>query len=229
MRPLDAILFDMGGTLDGRGGWRDRFERLFVDVGLDHFTRAERKAAFDYAGARSQTEGEMASACLRLMVTRHVDWQLEHLAVRDAAVADALVDRFVATVESVAAIHRQVLAAFVERGWRIGVVSNACGNCAALCDELGYTPMLSVVIDSHRVGVSKPDPGIFLHALNALKVAPERAAMVGDSCDHDIVPARALGLFTVWVSDARPAPAANVTIARLDDLPALMLGELRPA
>src|SRR5262245_44669925 len=36
--PLDAILFDMGGTLDGRGAWRGRSRRLFLDLGVGHFS-----------------------------------------------------------------------------------------------------------------------------------------------------------------------------------------------
>ena len=45
----------------------------------------------------------------------------------------------------------------------------------------------------------KPDPGIFLHALQCLAVKPEEAVMIGDDYEKDIVPAARLGLRTHWV------------------------------
>src|SRR5881396_3189593 len=98
MRALDGILFDMGGTLDGCGGWRGRFGRLFERVGLAGLSHAQRMGAFDYAEERSHSTADMANARLRPMVERHVGWQLEHLDVGDPARAAALVDLFVQEV-----------------------------------------------------------------------------------------------------------------------------------
>src|SRR5947208_16231911 len=81
--PIDVVLFDMGGTLDGRGGWRDRFHRLFNDAGLVQFSPVERSRAFEYAEQRSHAAPEMRSAQLRAMLQNHVEWQLEHLEVHD--------------------------------------------------------------------------------------------------------------------------------------------------
>lgn len=235
MRALDAILFDMGGTLDGRGGWRDRFGRLFNDAGLDGLSRARRMAAFDYAEERSHADADMGTACLRRMLEHHVAWQLEHLGIAEPRTARSLVDRFVSDVEQAAAINRRVLATLVEQGLRLGVVSNACGNAAVLCDELGYSPMLSVVVDSHRLGVAKPDVAIFRHALEQLKAAPERSAMVGDSLDRDIRPAKALGMLTFWVSDTSDTSwvsdtsVADIRLDSIAELPARLQLDLRPA
>jgi FMN phosphatase YigB (HAD superfamily) len=158
---LDTILFDMGGTLDGRGGWRERCLRLFAEVGLNRFSRDQHMAAFDYADAQSHRAGEMADARLRDMLRCHFGWQLEVLQVDDADVARELVDRFATGAEQAAVVNRRVLETLKERGYRLGLVSNACGNVAALCDEFGYSPSLSAVVDSHWFGRSKPEPGDF--------------------------------------------------------------------
>jgi len=43
-------------------------------------------------------------------------------------------------------------------------------------------------------GVRKPDLKAFLAVLEKMKADPEEAAMVGDSLENDILPARALGI-----------------------------------
>jgi hypothetical protein len=51
---------------------------------------------------------------------------------------------------------------------------------------------------SADLGIRKPNPAIFLHALDALNVPPHEAVMVGDSLRADIVGGLNLGIFTVW-------------------------------
>jgi HAD superfamily hydrolase (TIGR01509 family) len=218
MHQLDAILFDMGGTLDGRGAWRDRFERLFAAVGVVR-SRHERMRAFDYAERRSHTTDAMLTARLGELVTAHVGWQFEELGVDDPAIAQIVVERFVSEAAAAAAANRHVLAQLAARGLKLGLVSNACGNASAMCEEWGFAPHLSVVVDSHRVGVAKPDPDIFWHALRALDVPPVRAGFVGDSLDRDMKPAKSLGMWTCWVTDRPVAAAASPFVdAAVDDV-----------
>jgi putative hydrolase of the HAD superfamily len=53
---------------------------------------------------------------------------------------------------------------------------------------------VAVVIDSHVVGVEKPDPHIFSFALTALGVPPERCVFIGDSVHFDVEGARNAGI-----------------------------------
>lgn len=50
------------------------------------------------------------------------------------------------------------------------------------------------VINSEMAGVKKPDPYIFNLALKRAAVVPEKALMIGDSIEADILGARAVGL-----------------------------------
>ena len=52
---------------------------------------------------------------------------------------------------------------------------------------------------SAEEGVAKPDKRIFEIALERAECKPEEAAMVGDRLDNDIVPANAIGMFTIWI------------------------------
>ena len=220
---LDAILFDLGGTLDGRGAWRDRFHRRFEACGLaEAFPFEARVRAFDYAEERSHAAADMAGARIRDLVRLHVGWQFESLGAGRSPYAATIVDGFVRDVETACAESRAMLAALADEGVRLGVVSNGCGNVATLCAEYGFTPLLSVVVDSHVFGRAKPDPEIFRHAAARLGVAFTRTGVVGDSLDRDIEPAKALGMRTFWLADDRHAAttAVDVALARLSDLPA---------
>jgi putative hydrolase of the HAD superfamily len=63
-----------------------------------------------------------------------------------------------------------------------------------------------VVIDSHVVGVEKPDPAIFGFALRAMDLDPARCLYLGDSIRIDVAGARAAGLTPVLVT---PDPTAR--------------------
>jgi HAD superfamily hydrolase (TIGR01509 family) len=215
--PLDAILFDLGGTLDGRGGWRERCHRLITDAGVS-CSRNAHATAFDYAESRTHSTPEMAALGIRDMVVRHVGWQLESLGCGASATASAIADRFVQDIQRATLDSRRVLLTLANRGFKQAVVSNACGNAALLCEEYGFGPALIGVVDSHVFGASKPDPAIFRHALRLLGTPAERTAFVGDSLDRDIEPAKSFGMQTIWIAGHRPRPAGAVADLVLDDI-----------
>jgi FMN phosphatase YigB (HAD superfamily) len=111
-----------------------------------------------------------------------------------------------------------VLHTLVERDVPIGVVSNASGQIEAVLRRLGVCqvgagdgPSVLCVVDSHVVGVSKPDPAIFASALELLGVPPERVAYVGDSIRYDVEGARAAGLVPVLLDPYTDTDGAGHT------------------
>mgnify|MGYP003337144233 CR=1 FL=1 len=85
---LRAILFDMGGTLDGNGRhWLDRFVDEYANAGVS-LPRAAIRAAFDAAERRSNVDTAMMSLGLAAMVEQHLSWQVDHL-MATGACADA--------------------------------------------------------------------------------------------------------------------------------------------
>jgi putative hydrolase of the HAD superfamily len=76
----------------------------------------------------------------------------------------------------------------------IGVVSDWGSSLPSILDELGLGTYLDFVLASGAAGVAKPDPAFFRLALERAGVRPERAVMVGDSYQADVVGARAAGM-----------------------------------
>ncbi len=81
-----------------------------------------------------------------------------------------------------------------EMGYRLGIVSNADGRVEALLQRLGLAELVEFVIDSHAVGVSKPDPRIFRMGADRLGLPPEECLYVGDLYAIDVIGARGAGL-----------------------------------
>ena len=219
-----AILFDMGGTLDGDGlHWLDRFLTLYKSFGIE-LARESIREAFDEAERKSALDETIASSNLAQMISLHVKWQLAHLGLADARLEQHLVAGFIAPVRLAAAENTKVLATLVERRFELGVVSNGCGNVERLCADFGYTRFLSVIVDSRRVGLFKPDPAIFLHAAKKLRRDPGTMMMVGDSFERDVRPAKKVGMKTAWLrdTDSRDCPEPGLVdlhLRKLADLP----------
>jgi HAD superfamily hydrolase (TIGR01509 family) len=87
-------------------------------------------------------------------------------------------------------------------GLPLGVVSNADGRIAQALERAGLADRFDVIIDSTVVGVHKPDPAIFDHALGPLGLDPARTWYLGDTVAYDAAAAEAAGL-TSWVIDHR--------------------------
>ena len=83
---------------------------------------------------------------------------------------------------------------------------------------------------SAEVGVDKPDPRIFEHALAQAGVRPDRCAMVGDRLDNDIAAAKAQGMRAVWLlrGEAPDEPTSeqlevpDAAVRTLTELPAAL-------
>lgn len=80
------------------------------------------------------------------------------------------------------------------RGVKVVVVSNSEGMLEPLFDRLGILRSFDRVVDSAKVGVEKPDPRIFEHALTPYGIAPANALHLGDTFATDIAGGRAAGL-----------------------------------
>jgi putative hydrolase of the HAD superfamily len=229
---IRAILFDMGGTLDGDGvHWLDRFVRLYAEAGV-RLPRETLRAAFDHAEALAVTDEAIATAPLEEMIEPLLGWQIEQLSrsVRlepDVDLRRRLVDGFVASARTAAAANVRLLADLSARGIRMGVVSNGCGNVDVLCADLGYAPYLSLIVDSRRAGLYKPDPAIFIYAAAKMELRPSNVMMVGDSFDRDVRPAKSIGMMTAWLEGEVPRTCpdpslADVRLRHLAELPAML-------
>ena len=87
----------------------------------------------------------------------------------------------------------------LSKKYNIGVIANQSLGTEKRLKEFGILQYIDLVIASAEEGVAKPDKRIFEIALNRARCKPQQAVMIGDRIDNDIVPAKALGMKTIWI------------------------------
>jgi len=198
-RDIDAVIFDAGGVLllpDAEAG------RMAI-------------AALDCESTPEDWRRAHYTTLPLLDQMQPIDWQTHRRAVAaEVGVPDESLDAAAALIEDVMVGRAWVavpgaadaLRALAGAGYQLAVVSNAWGTVAqwleqhGVCSvEAGDLPQVATVIDSHLVGIEKPDPRIFRLAIDVLDVPPERSIYVGDTVRFDVVGAHNAGLHPVHV------------------------------
>lgn len=83
--------------------------------------------------------------------------------------------------------------------YKIGVIANQSFGTEKRLEKMGIRKYIDLVIASAEEGVAKPDKRIFEIALSRADCKPEQSVMIGDRIDNDIVPAKAMGMHTIWI------------------------------
>ena len=208
-RDLEAVFFDIGGTLVGPnlsllGAW---LRAAGVECDDDRVALIEPFARRAHAKRREAVVGTPAIRGLYLEeLIRHVRSDRPD----DPALVQSAVDRILAT--ALAAGHaavpvwnqvlpgvREGLATLRARGLRLAAVSNSDGSAEAVLIATGLREWFEAVIDSHHVGFSKPDPRLFDAARAVLGVQARNVAHVGDLYETDILGAHAAGIGAILI------------------------------
>jgi putative hydrolase of the HAD superfamily len=113
-----------------------------------------------------------------------------------------------------------VLAELRRHDLRIGLISNGQRDLDEFVDH--HALEVDAVVGSKAHGRVKPHASIFAAALQALDVAPEETAMVGDSYEDDIEGARALGIRAILLDRDEQYPHAPDRIDTLLALPSAL-------
>lgn len=114
--------------------------------------------------------------------------------------------------------------------FRLAILSNVDDDLFALT-----RPQLEVdfdeVITAQQAQAYKPSLKLFELALSRIQAPAHRVLHVGQSIYHDVIPAQALGLATVWVNrpSARPGVGAVKAAEAKPDLTVSTLAELAAA
>jgi len=114
--------------------------------------------------------------------------------------------------------------------FRLAIVSNVDDDLfASTRPQLGVA--FDEVITAQQAQAYKPSLKMFELALNRIHAPAHRVLHVGQSIYHDVIPAQALGLATVWVNrpSARPGVGAVKSAEAKPDLTVSSLAELAAA
>jgi len=86
-----------------------------------------------------------------------------------------------------------------EQRFTLGLLTNLAQDMNPLCHKLGLESYLDFVVTPQQVGADKPEPPIFLAALDRAKVEASQAVHVGDQYKLDVVGARGVGINPILI------------------------------
>jgi putative hydrolase of the HAD superfamily len=200
MTRFDAVLFDAGGVLVLPDPLV--IGPLLAYYGGDESIDAHRRA--HYAGMRAKSQAGAVEVSWSVYNVAYVEAVGVGVGEVDEA-ADVLDGTRHAPVWRWMIPETRVALELLERAQiPMGVVSNASGQIEGTLRRetcqvgVGEHVEMRCIIDSHVVGVAKPDPAIFDHALpHFAEFERSRIAYVGDSVTMDIAAAHGAGLHAI--------------------------------
>ena len=115
--------------------------------------------------------------------------------------------------------------------YKLGIIANQLPGLEERLKDFGILDYFSAIFSSAEFGLAKPDPAIFRLALQKTNCLPHQAIMIGDRLDNDIVPAKRIGMKTIWIKQgfSRLAQVKNLeeradwTVKKLIDVLPILL------
>lgn len=224
---MQAVIFDLFGTLVPNlppQRWRRLYEDLaaVLEVDTDDF-QDKWHAGFEgrMRGSPREVPAQIVAVLEALGTEAHPEPLARASQIKLAFLRDEALTPKPDAVETLAALQAR------------GVKLALCTDCSwETPDLLRAGPLhafFPVVASSAHLGVRKPDPSMYRHALGGLGVPPEHCLYVGDGNSHELRGAREQGLTTVWVDngDAQHvriqwSPGGDHTVRELRELLTLL-------
>jgi putative hydrolase of the HAD superfamily len=236
---VQAILFDFGHTLMDFGRTEEALRGAYTVIRerLTHWVEDQTPPEVDELVERIAAEID------RMVERSYAERQLEELDILtlfDEAFAGIGYKLPRELLREVAELDHDVLAKSVRiepetietleklraDGMKLGMVSNVSQLPELLWRDLenfGLRKLLDGVAFSSEIGVRKPRPQIFLHALDAMGSNPAEAVFVGDRLVDDIAGAHAVGMRAVLTRQYRKEEpddiAPDAVIETMSELP----------
>ena len=217
MKP-GAVTFDVGGII-----YSDNvFKRAIFDA-LNQLSQGVSQEDFDqvyFEHLKSQSGSLRNKLCIKFLASLDKKAELMQVATK--------MWRF--TSDDLYPDAKECISAFKSQGIKIGLVANQPESSVESLKSDGIFELIDFLGISAVVGIEKPDLAIFELALSKLNVAGKDCVHIGNRIDTDVIPAKKLGIRTVWIrrGEANPAPTpadlaqADITADDLTNLPKLV-------
>jgi len=194
-RLIDAVIFDLDNTLTDFMRAKERSITEAADAMIDAGLPVSRAEAVDGLFAIYKDRGIEYQKVFNIFLEQTIG------RMDDRILAAAVVAYRRARDSSLVLYpHCQlVLNRLLKQGYKLAVVSDAPRFEAWLrLTALGLQHTFDLVLTYDDTGAHKPDPKPFRMALEKLGVPPERALVMGDWRERDILGGRNAGLHTVY-------------------------------
>jgi putative hydrolase of the HAD superfamily len=217
---IQAVIFDLGGTLIDWPDWDDDIDRrwmLSYDYLCEQFPKKRWPDRELYAYCMRQAELEHWKRVTTQYISNRPEevlldgfQKLNRRVTKDELLA--ALDGFAQAVNNWAEIFPDVVPTLLtlrKQGLPLGLLSNTWWAAAWHNAELathGLDTLLDVVIYTSDLKYSKPHPETFLTVTERLGVDPKKCVMVGDRLVDDVSGSLGVGMRGIWKKTPYPWP-----------------------
>jgi putative hydrolase of the HAD superfamily len=210
---VKAIMFDLDETLLNREESLrrfigDQYKRLFSGLMVNEEDFSSRFIEWDKRGYVWKDE----------VYAKLIDcFSLNHFSTEEL-VQDYLLN-FARHATPFAGVHH-VLSTLKRKGYLLGLITNGREDLqSSTIKALDIEQYFDLILISESIGIKKPDPRIFVHALNELHVEACNAIYVGDHPINDIEAAIRCGITGIWKqSESRDSQDFQYSIKELPEI-----------
>jgi 2-haloacid dehalogenase len=203
-----VLTFDCYGTLiDWESGILHTLRPLFMRHGLTLSDNALLELFARHEAALESEEYMTYRDILRETVLGMAQEEGVTLSKEEAELLPESVGEWNAFPDTVESLRR------LGTKYRLAILSNIDDTLLLQSAEkhLGGSEQFETIVTAQQVRSYKPSPPHFTTALERLGVQPEHILHIAQSRYHDIAPASALGLKTVWVNRRRGQSGTGAT------------------
>lgn len=213
-----AVTFDIGGVI-----YSDNVFKRAIFIALNKLSNGVTQDEFDLVyntHLKSQSGSLRSKLCEKFLGSLEKKSELMQIAT----------DNWIFTPTDLYQDAKACITTLKESGAKIGIVANQPATSVNSLKSDHLFELIDFLGISALVGLEKPDIKIFELAIKELAVDPSKVIHVGNRIDTDVIPAKKLGMRTVWVrrGEANPDPSdedlkqADITVNDLSNLPALI-------
>jgi len=91
-------------------------------------------------------------------------------------------------------------------GYRLGLITVCSEDVETLWPDSAFAGLFDAEVFSSQLGISKPDPRIYVHCCELLGVEPHEAVFVGDGANDELAGARRVGMEAILIHPAGEDP-----------------------
>jgi FMN phosphatase YigB (HAD superfamily)/sugar phosphate isomerase/epimerase len=198
---IEAILFDMGGTLR-RSTKREFFEKVQISKQILELLGSEADPADFTHLLTTRASAYQKWAMQELIELNEIDlwtqWMLPDFPVEKISKIAVRLNKIWRDADKTWQIlpnAQEAVLTLYRGGYRLGLVSNTTSSVEVpgLLDEWRLAGYFDTVILSCQVGKRKPGPDILLEATERMQVRAEQCAYIGNLPQRDVAAARKAG------------------------------------
>jgi putative hydrolase of the HAD superfamily len=213
-----AVTFDIGGVI-----YSDDVFKRAIFLALNKLSAGVNQDEFNLVyntHLKSQSGSLRSKLCEKFLGSLEKKSELMQIAT----------DNWIFTPNDLYKDAKDCITAMKYTGAKIGIVANQPASSVNSLKSDHLFELIDFLGISALVGLEKPDIKIFELAIKELAVDPAKSIHIGNRIDTDVIPAKELGMKTVWVrrGEANPDPTdvdlkqADITVNDLTNLPALI-------